>query len=115
MFCVSVLCTSIRLKNGSVLIDKKLGKYSSKLSFTDILNEMIGDKEIGTVVNKALNRTDFNCKLGKLELDITNGNGFEIEPEEILKTAFNFDANFKYISFVIDVESEESEKDANKL
>ena len=52
---------------------------------------------------------------GKLESDITNGNGFEIEPEEILKTAFNFDANFKYISFVIDVESEESEKDANKL
>ena len=108
--CCTVL-TKYRKKQSSVIINKKISRFSTKLSLTDILNEVIGETEISDSVNKALNRDKFSCKASKSEHDM---NPYESEPDEILKTLVEFDKEIKYLSFIIHIEDSETDENNNK-
>lgn len=94
------VCVSVRVRKGDsthyTIVNKKICKFSPKLSMGDIVDEVVGDKEIDKDVNFALDHGLFAVKLTATE----GGDSFTTDNEETLKTAIDFHPNLRYLVLI---------------
>ena len=60
---VSVFVRNKQNTNSSTLVSKQICKFSTKLTLSDIADEVIGDRDIDKDVNFALDHGMFDTKL----------------------------------------------------
>jgi hypothetical protein len=84
--CVTVTSRLAESLQNRTLVNKKICRLSTKLSFGDILEEVIGDKEVGKDLNYALDHQLFEAKLSTTE----NSEPFTIDKNDTLQTALDF-------------------------
>ena len=106
--CVSVSLRKSQENPCKLLVNKKIGKFSCKLTLYDIVEEVVGTEEVDEATNNALDYRQFDVKLSTTE----HGETFTIDKDETLQTAVEFNPHLRFIHFIINLPSS-SVKDVN--
>ncbi|CAG2230127.1 unnamed protein product [Mytilus edulis] len=96
------LCASVEERNGTyskTIIKNKIIKSSVKQTWENVIDYVIGTTEMSEEVDIAIEKGHLTLKLHSN----TGTETFEANPDDYEGTAYEFNKNFKYVKFIVDV------------
>ena len=103
------LCATVEERKGGfnrTIVKNKIIKYSVKETWEDVIEYVIGNRDISDVLDAALDQ-------GKYEVCLQTNTGpetFQASPDDFVGTAFEFEKNIKYVDFIITLNERKNTK-----